>query len=163
MKNLGTFLDSAKSSWLRWTFMVSLVISPLFLLTVQGWMTRIIVVCALLGVAVWVQTKKHRKVLRSPCPILHQSICALSLPLLSVMCSQLIGLSHGTPFMISSFDSPAHLLLGVLVLIAMPYTHGRILEYVTFIFPLALLLALMDILIQPGETWGLSRVYSRAL
>jgi O-antigen ligase len=143
--------------------MASLVISPLFLLTVQGWMTRIIVVCALLGVAVCAQAKKQPKVLHPTCPISHQAAWALVLPLLSVMASQLLGLGHGTPLMASSFDSPAHLLLGVLVLMAMPYTHARLLESLTLTFPLALFLALVAILIQPGETWGLSRVYSTAL
>lgn len=163
MRHLSTFFGSAKSSWLRWIFMASLVISPLFLLTVQGWMTRIIVVCALLGVAVWVQAKKKPETLHPPCPLLRQIAWALSLPLLSVMSSQLIGLSHGTPVMASSFDSPAHLLLGALILMAMPYTHARVVHGLSLIFPLALGLASVAVWLNPGSTWGIDRVYTTAL
>lgn len=163
MRHLSTFFGSAKSSWLRWIFMSSLVFSPLFLLTVKGWMTRIIVVCALLGVAVWVQAKKSPETLHPSCPLLRQIAWALSLPLLSVMSSQLIGLSHGTPLMASSFDSPAHLLLGALILMAMPYTHARVVHGLSLIFPLALGLASVAIWLNPGRTWGIDRVYTTAL
>lgn len=145
-------------------FVLSMVISPLFLLTVAGWMTRILVVCTLL--AIYVIYKNSLFVNNSGLTTNHKIntdikiLCTtLSLPLLGTFLAQ----SFSGQYAWAYYDSPAHVLVSALVLIAILRTHGRVIEFMSYTLPIANFLALINIVFHPNLHWSASRLSTQAL
>lgn len=145
-------------------FVLSIVISPLFLLTLAGWMTRISVVCALLGVYVLYKYNRDRN--NIALTIDHKIntdikiLCTtLSLPLLGTFLAQ----SFSGQYAWAYYDSPAHVLINALVLIAILRTHGRVIEFMSYTLPIANFLALINIVSHPNLHWGASRLSTQAV
>ena len=141
-------------------FILSIVISPLFLLTVSGWMTRIVILCAFLGAYV-LYTKKSislgndRKVKFSK-----WLLClSLTLPILGILLGEVFRNEFSLPY----FDSPAHILICTFVLLAASETSPHLIKWMSYIFPIATLLALVEITVNPNLFWGAARLSTHAL
>jgi O-antigen ligase len=61
------------------------------------------------------------------------------------------------------YDSPAHILICVFVMLAMVKAGPRVVELMSYTFPIANLLALANILINPNLFWGPARLSTQAL
>lgn len=145
-------------------FVMSLVISPLFLLTVSGWMTRVVAVCALLAVYVLYKNSRngsnHELTLDQKINTDIKILCTtLSLPLLGTFLAQ----SFSGQYAWAYYDSPVHILTCALVLVAMLKTHGRVVELMSYTLPTANLLALINIIFHPNLHWSASRLSTQAV
>jgi O-antigen ligase len=143
-------------------FALSLIISPLFLLTVSGWMTRIIAVCSLL--AIYVLYKNRAKPItvthKKDVPFFTKLLCAtLSLPIIAILLSQSFRAEYSWAY----YDSPAHILIGIFILLAIAKTGIEVVKWMSFSLPAALLLALANIIINPNLFWGSSRLSTQAV
>lgn len=138
----------------------SLIISPLFLLTVSGWMTRIVLVCGLLAIYVLFKNKTNKSdYLKKNTFDLKMLTTAFALPLIAIFLSQTFRGQYAWSY----YDSPAHILISISVLWAMLKTNSRIVEFMSYTFPIVTLLALANILINPNLFWGASRLSTQAL
>ena len=153
-------IKATKKNSVGHLFALSVVISPLFLLTVSGWMTRIVVVCALLSIIVIYNNKNKSCNLNA---LLTANIKTLSLtfalPFFAIFFSQ----SFRGQYSWSYYDSPLHILICIFVLWAMLRAGSRIIEFMSHVFPLALLLALANVLLHPNLNWGVDRISTQAL
>ncbi|WP_410500018.1 O-antigen ligase family protein [Chitinibacter sp. S2-10] len=137
---------------------MSLLVSPVLLFSVAGWMTRITVVCFLLALAV-IHKNREQVIVSPPVSTDAKWLClALILPL----CSVLLGQLFSGRFMASSFDSPMHIIICIGVMLAMLSTHSRVVEWLSHALPLTLLIAWLTVLIMPGTVWG-GRVHTKSL
>jgi O-antigen ligase len=155
-------LSSKLSSPTELFFIASLVISPLLLLSVAGWMTRIVVVCAVLAIFVLYKNKSQAQLFSSnkQADFYTTLLCiTLALPTLAILLGQIFR-GH---FVASYYDSPAHILICVFVLLAAAKTGASTVKWMSYILPIALLIALAYILIAPNLFWGSTRLTTKAL
>ncbi len=143
-------------------YKLSVVISPTFLLTVSGWMTRIVAVCALLALYVFF---KHKRDIQKNA-YAHQNAfdikllsIVFGLPIVAIFISQ----AFRGEFSWAYYDSPMHLLVCVVVMWAMLKSDARLVERMSYFFPLVTLLALVNVLINPNLFWGASRLATQAV
>lgn len=161
-KNYPQLLASKLNFSAEQLFLASLVISPLFLLTVSGWMTRIVLVCALLAMYVLYKnkTKNHEFALNSKVTFHRRLLCAtLALPFLAILLGQLFRGQYAWSY----YDSPAHILICILILLATAKTGSHVVKLISYVFPIATLLALVNILIDPNLYWGAGRLSTHAM
>jgi len=141
-------------------FVISAVISPLFLLTVSGWMTRIVVVCALLGAYVLHENRNAIKSNDRKVKFHTILLClSLTLPIIGILLGQVCR----GQFSWNYYDSPAHILICTIVLLAATKTGPNLIKWMSYTFPLATLLALANIIWDPNLFWGASRLTTKAL
>ena len=143
-------------------FVLSLAISPLFLLTVTGWMTHIIAVCALLAFLVLSKNKIKGNELIAPEKFTFATkllSLTFALPLIAILLSQAFRGQFSAPY----YDSPAHIMLCIMILLAILKTNPRVVELMSYCFPLVTLLALGSILIHPNLHWGIDRLSTQAV
>ena len=149
-------------------FVISMAISPIFLLTVAGWMTRILAVCALLAIFVLYKNKNRKindemAVNRITWAEIKLLCITFSLPLLGTFLAQ----SFRNQYTWSYYDSPIHVLICVLILLAMLKNNNhvgtRVIELMSHTLPITTLLALFNILIHPNLHWGASRLSTQAV
>lgn len=162
VKNYPKLLASKPYFSAEQLFIASLVISPLFLLTVAGWMTRIVVVCALLAIYVIYRnkTKKHEFSPHSKSIFHTRLLCAtLALPLLAIFLGQLFRGEYTWSY----YDSPVHILICIFILLATARMGANVVKLMSYTFPVATLLALANILLDPNLHWGASRLSTQAL
>ncbi|MCW2314236.1 O-antigen ligase family protein [Rhodoferax antarcticus] len=155
-------ISSKDKNYLELLFIASVVISPLFLLTVSGWMTRIVVLCALLAFFVQYKTKKSSNPLhiKNQSNIYTKLLCiSLSLPTIAVFLGQVF---NGN-LIASYYDSPIHILICVLVLLAVKNINCDTVKWMSYIFPVALIIALANIIVAPNLFWGTGRLTTNAL
>ena len=149
-------------------FVISMAISPLFLLTVAGWMTRILAVCALL--AIYVLYKNKNREINDGVGISRKSqadiklLCiTFSLPLLGTFLAQ----SFRGQYTWSYYDSPIHVLICVMILLAMLKNNNksgsRVIELMSYALPIGTLLALFNVLTHPNLHWGANRLSTQAV
>ena len=143
-------------------FIASLVVSPMFLLTVAGWMTRIVLLCALLAIYVLYKNKvKHDELsLKSNASFYIKLLSiTLALPILAV----LFGQSFRGQYEWAYYDSPAHILICIFILLAAAKVGTQVVKWMSYIFPIVTLLALANILIDPNLFWGATRLSTHAV
>ncbi len=158
LSSLTCKLDSLVKS----SFIVCVVISPLFLLTVTGWMTRIVVVCALLAMVF--SYKNNRKNYEITCNskatyFKRILFITLSLPILAIFLGQLFRGQYEWPY----YDSPAHILICIFILLAAAKTSPYLVKWMSYSFPIANLFGLISILHNPNLFWGSARLSTNAL
>ncbi|MDI1362012.1 O-antigen ligase [Methylotenera sp.] len=162
LKNQINALDSIKNVSAEQLFTLSLAISPLFLLTVSGWMTRIVAVCALLAIYVFFRNKsyilKSADSYKNAFDIKLLSI-TFSLPIIAI----LLGQSFRGQFAWDYYDSPLHILICIFVIWAMLKNSPRVVELLSYIFPIVTLLALANIVTHPNLFWGATRLSTQAV
>jgi O-antigen ligase len=159
--NLASLTSKIKPS-AKQLFVFSLVISPLFLLTVKGWMTRIVVVSCLLAIYLVYKcySKSNKPSLNTKYPPHLGLLSAMFvLPFLAIFLAQ----SFRGQYSWAYYDSPAHILICVFVMLAMVKAGPRVVELMSYTFPIANLLALANILINPNLFWGPARLSTQAL
>jgi O-antigen ligase len=161
-------MDNTKSKLGRLTitaeqlFFVSAVISPLFLLTVSGWMTRIVVVCALFGAYVLYKNRNATTLDLDGGKVQFYKILlclSLALPIFGILLGQMFRGQFSLPY----YDSPAHILICTLVLLAATKTGPKLIKWMSYAFPIATLLALVDITLDPNLFWGAARLTTKPL
>jgi O-antigen ligase len=143
-------------------FVASLIISPLFLLTISGWMTRIVVVCALLAIYVLFKnkTKANKFATNAKAAFYTKLLCiTLALPILAIF----LGQSFRGQYEWAYYDSPAHILICIFILLAVAKSGTHVVRWMSYMFPMATLLALANILIHPNLFWGATRLSTQAL
>jgi O-antigen ligase len=149
-------------------FAISMAISPLFLLTVAGWMTRILAVCALFAIYVLYknrnQDKQNGLAVNSKTRRDIRLLCiSLALPLLGTFLAQ----SFRGQYTWAYYDSPTHILICTLILLAIlknnTKTCGHIVEFMSYTLPIAALLALANILNHPNLHWAANRLSTQAV
>jgi O-antigen ligase len=141
-------------------FVLSAVISPLFLFTVAGWMTRIVVVCALFGAYVLYKNRNAIELDYGKVNFNKTLLClSLTLPILGI----LLGQVFRGQFSWAYYDSPAHILICTLVLLAATKTGPNLIKWMSYAFPIAILLALVDITLDPNLFWGAARLTTKPL
>lgn len=143
----------------KYFFILSMVISPIFLLIISGWMTRIVAVCALLAMFMLYKTKQIKISNKLVIKNLHLLSITFALPFVAIFLGQLFRGDYTWQY----YDSPAHILICVFVLWAMLKTHSRVVEWMSFSFPIANLLALVNIVVKPNLFWGKERLSTQAL
>lgn len=144
-------------------FVFCMTTSPLFLLTVAGWMTRILLLCVLLAIYV-LRKNKSSPVVNSKNQAFVKLICVtLTLPFLGTFLAQVFRGQYAWAY----YDSPIHVLLCALVLLAILKLNikssTRIVELLSLSFPVVTLLALVNILLHPNLFWGASRLSTQAV
>lgn len=162
LKNHPLLLASKPNKPAELFFVASLVIAPLFLLTISGWMTRIVVVCALLAIYVLYKnkSKSHEFSPNDKAAFHSRLLCiTLALPILAIF----LGQSFRGQFEWSYYDSPAHILICIFILIATAKAGSQVVKWMSYTFPIATLLALANILINPDLRWGATRLSTQAL
>lgn len=162
LKHYSQLLTSKLHSPAEQLFIVSLIISPLFLLTISGWMTRIVSVCALLAIYVLYKnkTKNHDFSLKNKTSFYKKLLSAtLALPLFAIF----LGQSFRGQYTWSYYDSPAHILVGLFVLLATAKAGSHVVKWMSYSFPIVTLLALANILIDPNLHWGATRLSTQAV
>lgn len=144
-------------------FVFCLTISPLFLLTVAGWMTRILLVCVLFAIYLLYKNKLASKVNSKNQAFVKLLCITLTLPFLGTLLAHLFR----GQFAWAYYDSPTHVLLCALVLLAILKlnikSRARIVELLSLSFPAVTLLALVNILLHPNLFWGVSRLSTQAI
>lgn len=141
-------------------FFVAVVVSPLFLLTVSGWMTRIVVVCALFGAYISIKNNNQEHLHSNKGLFYRKLLCiTLALPLLSVFLGQMF---RGI-FSWHYFDGPAHISICIFILLAATKSGPNLIKWMSFTFPIAALLALANITLDPNLFWGATRLSTQAL
>ena len=144
------------------SFILCVVISPLFLLTVSGWMTRIVVICALLAMVFSYKnnSKKYEITCNSKVTyykrILFITLCS---PILAILLGQLFRGQYEWPY----YDSPAHILICIFILLAATKTSPYLVKWMSYSFPMANLFGLISILHNPNLFWGSARLSTHAL
>lgn len=162
IKHYSQFLTSKLHIPAEQLFIASLVISPLFLLTISGWMTRIVVVCALLAIYILYKNrfKDNESALKNKASIDTKLLCiTLALPLIAIF----LGQSFRGQYEWSYYDSPAHILICIFILLAVAKTSAQIVKWMSFTFPIVTLLALANILLDPNMYWGETRISTQAV
>lgn len=155
------FMVSKKDSF-ELFFNISLIISPLFLLTISGWMTRIVVVCALLAIFVLNKSRKsiNYSLQNNQNVFFKKLLCiTLALPMFAIFMGQLFGGNLTT----SDYDSPVHILICIFVLLATEKTGNHTVHWMSQLFPIALVIALAYISVAPNMFWGPNRITTNAL
>ncbi len=155
-------LDIIKEPFSEQLLILSLAISPIFLLTVAGWMTRIIAVCALLAIYVFLKN------INSIRQLAYAYKNAFDIKLLSVtfalpFIAILLGQAFGGQLSWAYYDSPLHILICIFILWAMLKNSPRVVELMSFAFPIVTLLALANILLHPNLFWGATRLSTQAV
>jgi O-antigen ligase len=143
-------------------FVACLVISPMFLLTVSGWMTRIVLVCALLAIYVFYKNKnKHNKLTINNQASFHTKLLSvtLALPIFAIF----LGQSFRGQYEWAYYDSPARILICIFILFAVAKTGSQVVKWMACTFPIVTLLALANIVINPNLFWGVNRISTQAL
>lgn len=143
-------------------FILSLAISPLLLLTVSGWMTRIVAVCALLAIYFFFKNKTNIGELAYNNKIVFD-IKILSITFALPFIAIFLGQTFRGEYSWAYYDSPSRMLICIFVLWAMLRTSPRVVEFMSYTFPIATLLALANIIIHPNLFWGASRLSTQAL
>ena len=143
-------------------FIASLVVSPMFLLTVAGWMTRIVLLCALLAIYVLYKNKAEHDELS------HNSNASFYIKLLSItlalpILAVLFGQSFRGQYEWAYYDSPARILICIFILLAVAKVGTQVVKWMSYIFPIVTLLALANILIDPNLFWGAARLSTHAV
>lgn len=162
IKHYSQFITSKFRNPIEQLFIASLVISPLFLLTISGWMTRIVAVCALLAICVFYKNNsiKIKSSLSKKAAFDAKILCfTLALPLLAIF----LGQSFRGHYEWAYYDSPAHILICIFILLATAKVGGHVVKWMSYIFPIASLLALANILIAPNLFWGATRLSTLAV
>lgn len=144
-------------------FVFCLAISPLFLLTVAGWMTHILLLCVMLAIYVLCKNKLS-PVVNSKNQAFVKLLCiTLTLPFLGTLLAQVFRGQYVWAY----YDSPTHVMLCALVLLAILKLNikssTRIVELLSLSFPVVTLLALENILLHPNLFWGASRLSTQAI
>ncbi|MES2182404.1 MAG: O-antigen ligase family protein [Pseudomonadota bacterium] len=143
-------------------FIISLVISPVFLLTVAGWMTRILAISALLATYLLYKNrnKNHESSMSNKAAHqIHLLVSTLALPLVAIFLAQ----SFRGQYAWAYYDSPIHILICALILLALLKAGARVVELMSYTFPIVTLLALGNILIHPNLFWGAGRLSTQAV
>ncbi|MDP2070953.1 O-antigen ligase [Methylotenera sp.] len=163
IKNYPQLLISKLHNPAEQLFIASAVVSPLFLLTISGWMTRIVAVCALLAMYVLYRNNKaknHKLALNSKISFHTKLLCAtLALPILAIFLGQLFRGQYTWSY----YDSPAHILIGIFILLATAKAGVHVVKWMSYTFPIVTLLALANILIDPNLHWGATRLSTQAV
>lgn len=143
-------------------FILSLTISPILLLTVSGWMTRIVAICALLAIYVFLKNlnsiRQSAYAYKNAFDIKLLS-ATFALPFIAVF----IGQAFRGQFSWAYYDSPLHILICVFILWAMLKNSPRVVELMSYAFPIVTLLALANILMHPNLLWGADRLSTQAV
>lgn len=162
LKHYSQLIRSKFRSPAELLFLASLVISPMFLLTVSGWMTRIVVVCTLLAIYVLYKNKaKHHAISLNNNAGFHTKLLsiALALPFFAIF----LGQSFRGQYEWAYYDSPAHILICIFILLAVAKVGTHVVKWMSYIFPIVTLLALANILIDPNLFWGATRISTQAV
>ncbi|MDI1297883.1 O-antigen ligase [Methylotenera sp.] len=155
-------LTLIKKPYSEQLFILSLTISPIFLLTVSGWMTRIVAVCALLAIYVFLKNlnsiRQSAYAYKNAFDIKLLSI-TFALPFIAI----LLGQVFRGQFSWAYYDSPLHIMICIFILWAMLKNSPRVVELMSYAFPIVTLLALTNILIHPNLFWGANRLSTQAI
>lgn len=163
MYQINPYFKALKSSNIvELLFVLSLAICPLFILTVNGWMTRIIVVSVALS-AYLLFVKKNQKNTLNLDYRTHKDIKLLSLTFSLPLLAIFIGQSFRGEYSAQYYDSPLHILICILVIWGILRTHNRVVEWMTYSFPLVVLLGLASILTNPNLYSGPNRITTYAV
>lgn len=124
-------------------------------------MTRIVVLCAVLGALVLYERKSTNiSSSHSRDKFYKRLLCiTLALPIVAIFLGQIFD----GRLIASYYDSPAHILICIFVLLAAEKNSNNAVKWMSYIFPLALIIALIYILIAPNLFWGATRLTTDAL
>ena len=143
-------------------FVASLVVSPIFLLTVAGWMTRVALVCALLAIYVVYKNKaKDRECALNNKAGFYTKLLSitLALPFIAIF----LGQSFRGQYEWAYYDSPARFLICIFILLAVTKVGTHVVKWMSYTFPIVTLLALANILVDPNLFWGAARLSTHAV
>jgi len=162
LKSQTNILNSIKKASAEKFFTLSLAISPLFLLTVSGWMTRITAVCALFAIYVFF---KNKFIIRE---LAYVNKNAFDIKLLSItfalpFIAIFLGQAFRGQFSWAYYDSPLHIMICIFIMWAMLKNSPRVVEFMSYIFPIVTILALANILLHPNLFWGTTRLSTQAV
>ena len=152
-KNGSSSLSCKLDSLVKNSFIFCVVISPLFLLTVSGWMTRIVVVCALLAIVFSYNNNRKNYEIKCNSKVTYYKrilFITLSLPILAIFLGQLFRGQYEWPY----YDSPAHIFICIFILLAAAKTSPNLVMRMSYSFPIANLLGLISIRLNPNLFWG---------
>ena len=161
-KNGSSSLSCKLDSLVKNSFIFCVVISPLFLLTVSGWMTRIVVVCALLAIVFSYNNNRKNYEIKCNSKVTYYKrilFITLSLPILAIFLGQLFRGRYEWPY----YDSPAHIFICIFILLAAAKTSPNLVMRMSYSFPIANLLGLISIRLNPNLFWGSTRLSTNAL
>lgn len=126
--------------------LICLTAFPVFLLTLRGWMTIILIVTAVLATYILIRDKKTHRSMNSIIQRWHiLLVYTLASPIVAVFLGQLFRLA----FAGRNYDSPLRILLCVPILWVIIQKVIPVVKYLSYSIPLSIFITLLSVLHQP--------------
>lgn len=147
MKQARHLLDTEKLSYGLYAL---LVVAPLFLLTIKGWISGILFASSALAIFILcVRAKHHLPILPEHNPWLWCSIILFSLPVIAIF----LGQSARHDYVLRDYDSPVRFLLSIPILLVLFQYRCDMFKALVYTMPAATVITGAVLALNPNDVW----------